>query len=95
MVVTERQHIDETNLEVMELLDAEMGSVEECIRAIELFGSAQIAFDHMMQSQEKGGLFQESNIPVQPVSQMPQRPVDSQQANARFVNIESLRCIKY
>ena len=90
VVVTERQHIDETNQEVIELLDAEMGTVEECIRAIELFGSAEIAFDRMMQSQEKGGLFQERNIPVWSVSQIPHLPVDSQRANAGFVHTESL-----
>ena len=103
VVVTVRQHIDETNQEVVELLEAEMGTVEECIRAIDLFGSAQIAFDHMMQSQEKEELFQESNIPMWPVlAQTPQPPIKSQQANAGFsqqqnagfVDIENLRCIK-
>ena len=56
VIVTQQQHIDETNEEVQELLDAEMGSVEECIRAIELYGSAHVAAQHMMAEEETGAL---------------------------------------
>ena len=82
VVVTELQHIDETNEEVKELLDAEMGTVEECIRAIELYGTAINAFPHMMESQEMGALFQESGLSMLPTSQKPQPPA---QEIARFV----------
>ena len=64
VVVTCRQYIDETNEEVQELLDAGMGSVEECIQAIEVYGTANMAFNHMMELQEKGPLSEESLLPV-------------------------------
>ena len=34
-VITHRQQVDESNDEVQQLLEANMGTVEECIRAIE------------------------------------------------------------
>ena len=54
VVVTHRQHIDETNEEVQALLDAEVGTVEECIRAIEMYETANIAIHHMDEPEEEG-----------------------------------------
>ena len=65
-MVTYRPQIDETNEEVQKLLDARMGSSEECIRAIEMYGTAHIATNHMMETEldeEDEGLFQ--GAPVQ------------------------------
>ena len=53
VVVTYSQRIDQTNKEVQELLEAEMGTVEECIRAIEKYGTAEDALDHMMNLQQE------------------------------------------
>ena len=53
MVFTERPVIDESNEEVHELLEAEMGTVEQCIRAIELYGTAHNAIHHMMETEER------------------------------------------
>ena len=90
-MVTEREHIDETNEEVKELLDAEMGTVEECIRAIELYGTAYAAFPHMMEAQEKGELFQESDLPMLLIPSIPQPLVEGVQPPvegvARFVRM--------
>ena len=55
MVFTERPVIDESNEEVQELLEAEMGTVEQCIRAIELYGTAHIAINHMMEERVQMG----------------------------------------
>ena len=89
VVVTELQAIDDTNEEVKELLDADMGTVEECIRAIELYGTAIDAFPHMMESQEMGALFQESGFSMLPTSQKPQPPA---QEIARFVKVVNVMC---
>ena len=66
MVVTHRQHIDETNEEVQALLDAEVGTVERCIRAIEMYGTAKIAIHHMDEPEEGEGeaLFPERSLPM-------------------------------
>ena len=65
-MVTYRPQIDETNEEVQKLLDAGMGSSEECIRAIEMHGTAYVAINHMMEMElveEDEVLFQ--GAPVQ------------------------------
>ena len=65
-MVTYRPQIDETNEEVQKLLDAGMGSTEECIRAIEMYGTAHIATNNMMEmeiDEEDEALFQ--GAPVQ------------------------------
>ena len=63
MVVTHRKNIDETNEEVQALLDAGVGTVEECIRAIE---TAKIAIHHMDEPEEGEGeaLFPERSLPM-------------------------------
>ena len=67
VVVTHHLHIDETNEEVQALLEAEMWTVEECIRAIELYGTADVAFNHMMELKEKGVQLEDSQFPLLPV----------------------------
>ena len=69
VVVTHRQPIDETNHDVKKLVEAGIGSTEECIRAIEAFGTAQIALDHMMEMEE--GFFQEAPVPMQHEMEIP------------------------
>ena len=66
VVVTHRLAIDETNEEVQQLLDAEMGSTEECIRAIEIYGTAHVAMNHMMEMEEEA-LFQDVAVPIKHV----------------------------
>ena len=76
IVVTHRPQIDETNEEVQQLLEAGMGSIDECIRAIEMYGTAHLATNHMMEMEmeEDEALFQDGNlqiqreIPIQPVT---------------------------
>ena len=58
-VITHQQYVDETNEEVQKLLEAEMGTVEECIRAIELYGTAAAAAPHM---EEEEAQLLENNI---------------------------------
>ena len=64
VVVTHIQHIDETNEEVQALLDAEVGTVEECIRAIEMYGTAETAIHHMDEPEEgdRAVIFLESSV---------------------------------
>ena len=62
VIVIHQPDIDETNEEVQELLEAEMGTVEECIRAIELHKTARIAYHHMMELKEKEALLPESRV---------------------------------
>ena len=66
IVVTCQQLVDDTNPEVQLLLDAEMGTPEQCIRAIEIHGTAHEAMDYMMEivAEEDEGFF-----PMLPVSQ--------------------------
>ena len=54
MVVTHRQHIDETNEEVQALVDAGVGTVERCIRAIKMYETAETAIRHMDEPEEEG-----------------------------------------
>ena len=66
-MVTHRQHIDETNEEVQALLDAGVGTVEECIRAIEMYETAKIAIHHMDEPEEEGegeALFPGRSLPM-------------------------------
>lgn len=51
VVVAEQQVIDEANEEVQKLFHADMGTVEECIAAIEMYGTASKAFKHMLKKQ--------------------------------------------
>ena len=44
-----------------------MWTVEECIRAIELYGTADVAFNHMMELKEKGVQLEDSYFPILPV----------------------------
>ena len=75
-MVTHRPQIDETNEEVQQLLEAEMGSIDKCIRAIEMYGTAHLATNHMieMEMEEDEAFFQDGNlqiqreIPIQPVT---------------------------
>ena len=49
------------------LLDAEVGTVEECIRAIEMYETANIAIHHMDEPEEEGegeALFPERSLPM-------------------------------
>ena len=80
VVFTERVVIDESNEEVQELLEAEMGTVEQCIRAIELYGTAHIAIHYMMDLEERENVLQTTDVqmltfsPVHDVSpEFPQR----------------------
>jgi hypothetical protein len=81
VVVTRRQHVDETNSDVQELLDAGMGTVEECIQAIEVYGTANMAFNHMMELQEKTTVSEDTPLPLFSVSEgltmpvLPHQPV--------------------
>ena len=76
IVVTYRPQIDETNEEVQQLLEAEMGSIDECIAAIEMYGTAHLATNHMMMKEDEtffqdGSLQMQSNgseIPVQEIT---------------------------
>ncbi|CAI8017205.1 E3 ubiquitin-protein ligase rnf213-alpha [Geodia barretti] len=69
VIVTYHQNVDENNEEVQQLLEAEVGSVEECIRAIEVYGTADVAFNHIMELKEKGAIFQDSHLPIMPFVQ--------------------------
>ena len=60
-VITHRQQVDESNDEVQQLLEANMGTVEECIRAIEHYGTANIAY-HKMQIETDDSLFHDSGV---------------------------------
>ena len=40
-----------------------MGTPEECIRAVETYGTAEAAMNHMMERDE-GGLFHDVELPV-------------------------------
>ena len=71
VVVAYSQRIDQTNKEVQELLEAKMGTVEECIRAIEMYGTAEDALDHMMNLQQED---QESTPEVLPMYHERGRP---------------------
>lgn len=81
MIVIQQPDIDETNEEVQELLEAEMGTVEECIRAIEVHKTAKIAYDHMMELKEKEALLQD--IPI--ISESRVMPDVSEPGLAGFV----------
>ena len=75
--MTLQQPVDETNLQVQLLLDAEMGTPEQCVRAIEMHGTAHEAMDHMMEIQieEDDGFFQGGvSIPTEPVLEEPSLP---------------------
>ena len=52
-MVTHREAIDETHPEVQLLLDAEMGTPEQCIRAIEMYGTAHNAMLKMEEEEEE------------------------------------------
>ena len=75
-MVTHRPQIDETNEEVQQLLEAGMGSIDECIRAIEMYGTAHLATNHMMEIEMEedeafspdGNLQIQREIPIQPVT---------------------------
>ena len=58
MVVAEQQVIDGANEEVQKLFHSDMGTAEECITAIEMYGTASEAFKHMLKkepvSRDKG-----------------------------------------
>ena len=69
VIVIYHQHVDENNEEVQQLLEAEVGSVEECIRAIEVYGTADVAFNHIMELKEKEAIFQDSHLPIMPFVQ--------------------------
>ena len=90
VVVTHIQHIDETNEEVQALLDAGVGSVERCIRAIKMYRTAETAIHHMDEPEEEGGeaLFPESS--VQMVSAEHEIPSD---VNLSFIAYVSLLSI--
>ena len=62
IVVTHRPQIDETNEEVQQLLEAGMGSIDECIRAIETYGTAHLATNHMMEMEEDEAFFQDGKV---------------------------------
>ena len=68
VVFTERAVIDESNEEVQELLEAEMGTVEQCIRAIELYGTAHKAMHYMMEMEERENVLQTSDVQMLPFS---------------------------
>ena len=67
IVVTRQQLVDENNPEVLLLLGAKMGTLEQCIRYIEMYGTANLAINIIEgESEEDKGLFQDStNAPVQ------------------------------
>ena len=46
------------------LLEAEIVSLEECIRAIEMFETADVALDHMTETEE-GVFFHEAPVTMQ------------------------------
>ena len=63
-MVTQRPPVDETNPEVTLLLDAEMGTTEQCIRAIEMYETAHLAMGHMMEmeAEDDGVLFSDGTL---------------------------------
>ena len=67
MIFTERPVIDESNEEVQELLEAEMGTVEQCIRAIELYGTAHKAIHCMVDTEEGIQIGDVKLLPLFPV----------------------------
>ena len=67
VVFTERPVIDESNEEVQELLETKMGTVEQCIRAIELYGTAHIAINHMMEMEQRVQPSDAGLLPFPPV----------------------------
>lgn len=82
VVVTYSQRIDQTNEQVHELLEAEMGTVEECIRAIEMYGTAEDALDHMMSLQQED---QESTPEIFPKNHEHGRPTTPSPTVTGFV----------
>ena len=86
-VIKYQEHIDQTNEEVQKLLQAEMGTVEECIRAIELYGTATKAAPHMEQEE---ALHLESSVLF---SSSEENSAPHQNAFTRLVTLMvSLRC---
>ena len=85
VVVTRRQHVDETNSDVQKLLDAGMGTVEECIQAIEVYGTANMAFDPMMKLQDEKTMSEDTPLPLFSVSEGLTMPVFPHQPVMKFV----------
>ena len=52
-----KQIIDEQHCEVQELLDKEHFSIDECIRAIERWGTAEEALPHLLPEEEDDAIF--------------------------------------
>ena len=75
-IVIHRRHIDENDKEVQELLDAGvLGSVEMCIKAIEVHGTASAAINHIMVLEEKKAELEENHDLTYPASQEHLTPV--------------------
>ena len=58
-----------------------MGTPEECIRAVETYGTAEVAMNFMMEVE--GGLFHDVKVPMQYGLEGP--PIHIQQTVIRFV----------
>ena len=71
-----------------------MGSVKECIRAIEVYGTADVAFNHIMELNEKGAIFQDSHLPIMPLAGAPQPGMTGFVANyfPVFIIMYTLSC---
>ena len=81
----------ESNDEVQKLLEADMGTLEECIRAIERYDTAQVALKHTMQIElGEEVILSDSNTTMHRASEK------LTANNSRFVNyVSSLLSIIY
>ena len=70
VVTIYKQPVDENNPEVQLLLEAETVPLEECIRAIEIFETADVALDHMTETEE-GVFFHEAPVTMQHEIEIP------------------------
>ena len=64
MEVIHKQIVDEQHTEVQQLLAMRANSIDELIRAIEKWETAEVALENLLNAEEAGGIF-ESTVPVQ------------------------------
>ena len=85
--IIQQPYIDETNEEVKDLLDSEMGAIEECIKAIEMYGTASAAVTAMMKIEEKERKEElQLNTDVGALPRSQEQSILHQQAFARLVH---------
>lgn len=88
--IIQQPYIDETNEEVEDLLDSEMGTVEECIKAIEMYGTASAAVTAMIKNEEKERK-EELQFGVGALPRSQEQSIPHQQAFVRLVALDFSR----